>query len=217
MTRKRRAVLTAIPVALLGVAVGAGVLVLREHELASFFGLVLLAFPAGRFLALAPVAYQGFAFSPFVIAGIVLLVETCVALFVSVNLDVLHGLPRIGKGLRAMEQGGEATLAQHPWIRRTTWTGVALFLSLPLPTTGPVGGTVIARLIGLGPERSFAAVVAGDALGVFVVALAAHGIITWVPLRPDGALVVVLRLAVIVALIALLTWLWYRRTRRPRP
>lgn len=215
MTPKRRAVLTAIPVALLGIVGGAAVLALPEGEVAAFMGLLLLAFPAGRFLTLAPVAYEGLPFSPFLIAGVVLLVEACIAFFVSVNLDVLHGLPRIGKGLGAMEQGGEATLARHPWIRRTTWTGVVLFLSLPLPTTGPVGGTLIARLIGLGAARSFGAVMIGNALGVSLLALGAQGIISWVPLQPDGALVSVLRIAVIVALIALLTWLWYRRARRP--
>lgn len=216
MTLKQRALLTAIPVAVLGAAAGAGVLVLPDPQETHFLGLLLLAFPAGRFLALAPVAYDGLAFSPFAVAGIVLVVETCIALFVSVNLDVLHGLPRIGNGLRAMEQGGEVTLARHPWIRRTTWAGIVLFLSLPLPTTGPVGGTVIARLIGLGAVPSFGAVIAGNALGVLVLALAAHGVIAWLPLRPDGVVAGALRLAVIAALVALLTWLWYRRTRRPR-
>jgi uncharacterized membrane protein len=216
MSWRKRILLTAMPLALLLVAGGAAALAFPPPELGPLFGLALLTFPAGRLVAFAPLANDGLAFSPLYIAAVVFVVEASIALFVSVNLDVLSRLPRIGATLRAMELGGEATLARYPWIRRLTVAGVVIFMSLPLPSTGPVGGTLVARLVGLGPTRSFAAVAVGNATGAYILALAAHAFVTWLPPGGGGPLGIV-RAAAVIAVVGLLVYLGYRRSRSRSP
>jgi uncharacterized membrane protein len=216
LTWRRRVLLSAIPPGVLLVVLGVAALVLPRPRLAAFIGLLVLTFPGGRFVTLLPVAQGGFGYSPLFIATLVVLVEACIAFFVSINLDVLYRLPWVGDGLRDMAQSDEAALARHPWIRRTTLVGVTLLLVLPLPTTGAVGGTVIARLAGLGVVRGLVAVVAGNALGAYVLALTAESVITWIPLAEGSGLLGALRLATLVALIVLLGWIGHRRIRRPR-
>ncbi|NIR32727.1 MAG: small multi-drug export protein [Gammaproteobacteria bacterium] len=215
MSWGKRALFTAAPLALLLFAALAAALALPREQLAALYGLALLIFPGGRFVTLLPVAGDGLAFSPLFIAGMVAFIEFCFALFVSINLDLLYRLPRIGEGLRAMEREDEATLAHHPWIRRTTLLGVTLFLSLPLPAIGVVAGTVIARLAGLGVVRSFFAVVAGNLLGAYALALTAETFIAWMPIEQGGGFFLALRLGVLATLIVALSWVAQRWARAP--
>lgn len=214
MTWRKRALLTAVPFALLLAAAGAAALVFPREHLAALYGLGVLIFPGGRFVTLLPVAGEVLPFSPLFIAGMVAVVELCFALFVSINLDLLYRLPRIGEGLYAMEREDQATLARRPWVRRTTLAGVTLFLSLPLPAIGVVAGTVIARLAGLGVVRSFLAVLAGNVIGAYALALTAETFIAWVPVG-DGGVFFALRLGVFVLLIVGLSWMAQRWARAP--
>lgn len=212
---RKRALLTAVPLVLLLAAAGVAALAVPGEQLAAFYALGLLIFPGGRFVTLLPVAGDAIAFSPLFIAGMVAVIEFCFALFVSINLDLLYRLPRIGRGLYAMEREDEATLARCPWIRRTTLVGVTLFLSLPLPAIGVVAGTVIARLAGLGVVRSFVAVVAGNVLGAYALALTAETFIAWIPVGQGGGFFLALRLGVLAALIVGLSWVAQRWVRAP--
>ena len=52
--------------------------------------------------------------------------------------------------------------------------GVGVFVSIPVPGTGGIGGTVGARLVGLGITRSFGAVFMGTVVGAYGMALGAR-------------------------------------------
>jgi uncharacterized membrane protein len=210
MTWSMRALLNAIP---LGVLVGAAcftrVMLPRSENLA-LYGLGLLVFPAGRFVTLIPIVHPGLPFTPFFLAGLAVLTESCIAFFVMVNLDVLFKLPWLGQGLRGIEHNGRATLSRRRWIRRMAFLGVVIFVSIPVPGTGAVGGTVVGRLVGLGEKRTLLAVLTGTVVGAYGMALGASALAQVFRPERDSIWFGILRLGIIILIIVFLSLLGRR-------
>jgi uncharacterized membrane protein len=82
--------------------------------------------------------------------ALIVIYLTCVtAFFFSYNLDLLHRVPVIGAPLRRARINAVRTLRERPWIRRWATIGVGLFVFLPLPGSGSLGGSLVGRLLGL--------------------------------------------------------------------
>lgn len=127
------------------------------------------------------------------VAASVAVFSCLTAFFYGYNLDLLERLPKIGAWLRRARLGARKSLAGHPWIRRWTIFGVGFFIVLPLPGSGTLGGSLVARLVGLTPFVSFVTV---SIAGVIVAALyglfgaAVHDLPLW--LQATGAAVLLL-------------------------
>jgi uncharacterized membrane protein len=210
MTWRKRVFLSTVPFVVLLGAAGIANSVLPKSELLSLYGLGLLVFPVGRFVTLLPVIHQGVPFSPFFLAGCSVLVESCLAFFVTTNLDVLYKLPWLGPGLRDMEKNGRATLSRRRWILRMAFLGVVVFVSIPVPGTGAIGGTVVARLVGLGSIRSFVSVFIGTVVGAYGMALGASTLAKTFSPERDSTWFGILRFGIIIITIVLLSWLGRR-------
>ena len=214
MTWQKRVLLSALPIGVLLTAAGLATYFLPPRTLLSLYGLVLLILPAGKLVALAPVVEGTVPFSPVFIASLVALIDSCIALFIAINLPVLYQLPWVGNGLRSMEAKGHLTLSRHLWIRRMAMLGVAVFVALPIPGTGAIGGTIVARLVGFSPTRSFLMVFLGTVIGAYGIALGAHTLLIIFPPQPSSLWLGLMRLGIIVLLIVLLSWLGQRGTAR---
>jgi uncharacterized membrane protein len=136
------------------------------------------------------------------------------AFFYAFNLDLLERVPRLGPWLHRVRGTMREILAEKPWIRRWTLLGVGLFVVLPLPGSGTLGGSIMARIIGLSRTASCVVVGAGSLVvcllyGWFGEQLRVfgdeHELPTWA--KVAGAL------AFVGAMALLGRWL----ARRPRP
>jgi len=99
-------------------------------------------------------------------AGLALLcvpVDALIALALALFLGPLRRLPWIGPTLIRMHLRAGAVLADYPRLRRMAFVGVALFVFLPLPGTGAVGGVFAGQLIGLSRPMTVLAVALGTA------------------------------------------------------
>jgi uncharacterized membrane protein len=99
-------------------------------------------------------------------AGLALLclpVDTLIALGLALFLGPLQRLPWIGSTLRGINLRAHAVLADYPRLRRMAFFGVALFVFLPLPGTGAVGGMFAGQMVGLTRPMSVLAVALGTA------------------------------------------------------
>jgi uncharacterized membrane protein len=83
--------------------------------------------------------------------------------FYAYNLDLLQRLPWIGARLRKTRANAARSLTDHPWIRRWATVGVGVFVLLPLPGSGTLGGCVVARLIGFSHVRTWLTVTVAGA------------------------------------------------------
>ncbi len=77
----------------------------------------------------------------------------------------LFHLPWFGSRAAAFVNDGRFLIRSHPWIRRTTFLGLVLFVAIPLAAMGSVGGTILGRMLGVTRLRIFAAILFGSLLG----------------------------------------------------
>ena len=92
------------------------------------------------------------------LAGVVAYFSVLTAFFYAFNLDVLERLPKVGVWLRRVSINTRRTLSGRPWIRRWATVGVGMFVLMPLPGSGTLGGSLMGRLVGLTPRATFGAV-----------------------------------------------------------
>ncbi len=127
----------------------------------------LMDFVVGKFAAVGAVASGkgDFLYWVFMIGS----VDVLTGLFLVWNFDLLYRVPGLGPMLRVMEAKGLLFLDKNPWVRRVAFIGVILIVLVPFQGTGAVMGSIVGRLIGLGPWRALGAIAIGGYTGVMLV------------------------------------------------
>jgi uncharacterized membrane protein len=165
----------------------------------------------------------GVIFGPAVLPGIhlgtwdlmwlMIYMGTLTAFLYAFNLDLLERIPRLGAFLHRARVGAVRTLRSHPWIRRLAVLGVALFVLMPLPGSGSLGGAMVARLIGLTRWVTFLVCAGAGALVSVVYAFSGDKLAQWLQARDVGVGPRLAGAAVFLLLVALLVR-WVRRAAR---
>lgn len=77
------------------------------------------------------------------------------------NLDLLERVPKVGPALKRARSRMSEFLKGRRWLRRAAVFGTGLFVLLPLPGSGTLGGSLLARLLGLTRLAAFLSVALG--------------------------------------------------------
>jgi uncharacterized membrane protein len=101
---------------------------------------------------------------PWALAVVAVLVDVVVASMLALVLAPLGRVPVVGPALRRIHARAEDVLREYPRLRRMAFWGVVIFVFLPLPASGSIGGTFVGQLLGLTRLRGLVAVVVGGAL-----------------------------------------------------
>ena len=137
--------------------------------------------------------------------------DLIVAVTLIFHTGFLFHLPWFGSRATAFVNDGRFLIRSHPWIRRTTFLGLVLFVAIPLAAMGSVGGTILGRMLGVTRLRIFLAILLGSLLGNGMMWLGSDLINRFVdkhhPVVRFGGL------ALILTLIAVIEFL-YRRAKR---
>jgi uncharacterized membrane protein len=194
-----------------GVYVFAGAAFTQRLLTAALSGLFLF----GRFIILAGhdpevAKVTGSLSSPQLFAMVTYL-DLIVALTLIFHTGFLFRLPWFGSRATAFINDGRFLIRSHPWIRRTTFLGLVLFVAIPLAAMGSVGGTILGRMLGVTRTRIFLAILLGSLLGNGMMWLGSDLINRFVdkhhPVVRFGGIVLIL------TLIALIEY-FYRRAKR---
>jgi uncharacterized membrane protein len=124
-------------------------------EVLTAVGASLVVF--GPTVIFGPAVVPGLALSTWELVAVVSFMSVLTAFVYAYNLDLFERVPRVGPWLRRARMGASRSLRQHPWVRRLATVGLGVFVLLPLPGSGSLGGCLIGRLIGLRPLRTFLA------------------------------------------------------------
>ncbi len=92
------------------------------------------------------------------------IVDTFLAVTLALGLDPFLRLPGIGTWLRNAHGRAAKALSEYPRLKRMAFWGVAIFVALPLPGSGWMGGTFAGQLVGLSRLMGVAAVAVGTAM-----------------------------------------------------
>jgi uncharacterized membrane protein len=99
---------------------------------------------------------------PWGVALLSVAVDAVLAISLALGLSPILRLPRIGTWLRGAHARAAAVLTDYPRLKRMAFWGAALFVALPLPGSGWIGGTFAGQLVGLSRPRGVAAIVIGS-------------------------------------------------------
>ena len=99
---------------------------------------------------------------PWGVAALSVAVDGLLSVSLSLGLTPILRIPGIGTWLRGANARAASVLTGYPRLKRTAFWGAALFVALPLPGSGWVGGTFAAQLLGLTRPMGVAAIVIGS-------------------------------------------------------
>lgn len=155
------------------------VLLVVVHALEFGWGSIAALSTAAGFLFLSKAVIfggviEGQPYDPWELALIAWLIDLLVSILLLGGFARLERLAVVGPVLVRARFRAAGTLLQYPGLRRMALSGIAIFVFVPLPGSGAVTGTLIARIIGLTRSASLLAVGAGAGLAVMAYALVAQ-------------------------------------------
>ena len=104
--------------------------------------------------------------------------EVIQALFVVWNFDYTKEVPGIGTMVKRTVEKGEKMIERYKWVMKLEFLGLILLVTTPLQGTGAVAGSVIGRLMGMTPLRTWLAVTLGITFRTALTTLIVLGIIS---------------------------------------
>lgn len=125
--------------------------------------LAALATLPGKYVIFSGLAERS-PLGPWALCVLAIGADLAVGATLAVGLGPLGRVPWVGPTLRKGHDRAEAVLVQYPRLRRMAFWGVVLFVYLPLPASGSIGGTFVGQMLGLRRGPGLAAVVLGGAL-----------------------------------------------------
>lgn len=137
--------------------------------------------------------------------------DLIVATILLFHAGFLFRLPWFGSRARALVDDGRFLIHSQPWLRRTAFCGLVLFVAIPLAAMGSVGGTIFGRMLGVDRPRVFLAILLGSLLGNGVMWLGSDLVNQFVdkqhPIVRYGGVLLILLLVVMIEAV-------YRHTKR---
>jgi uncharacterized membrane protein len=107
---------------------------------------------------------------PWGVALLGTIVDTFLAVTLALGLAPFLRLPGIGTWLRNAHARAAKALSEYPRLKRMAFWGAAIFVALPLPGSGWMGGTFAGQLVGLSRLMGVAAIAVGTAMVTVVFA-----------------------------------------------
>jgi uncharacterized membrane protein len=124
---------------------------------------VALATVPGKFAVFGGLAPDS-PLDPWGVAVLGVVVDTFLAMTLALGLAPFMRLPGIGAWLRSAHESASKALSEYPRLKRMAFWGAALFVALPVPGSGWMGGTFAGQLLGLSRLMGIAAIAVGTAL-----------------------------------------------------
>ncbi len=124
----------------------------------------------GHFIIFAPGELYG---GPWTLALMVWLIDVMVAFVLASGLSSLERAPVLGGWLRRARERAHEVLDEYPRLERMAFFGVAVFVFLPVASTGAVTGSFAARILGLSRIAGVLAIALGAAGTTVIFALLA--------------------------------------------
>jgi hypothetical protein len=168
----------------------------------------------GKFIILGGSDDSAVLLSPEELVVLVVLMDVMGACWLVYHLGFVYRLPVLGPRFTLIVEDGEHVLAMYPWMRRAAFVGLVVFVTVPFAMTGNVGGTILARLLGMTRLATFAGLVVGSMFGAGLIYL--FGSTLEAAIGRDNPVWMAGGVAVVVGLILLLNYRYAKAKARAR-
>jgi uncharacterized membrane protein len=162
----------------------------------------------GKYLIFGTVI-DGAPLGPWQTALLAVVVDFTTALTLAIGLAWLSRVRWIERSLKRLHETAQEMLDEYPRFRRMAFFGIALFVFLPLPASGAIGGFFLSQIVGLSRTAGVLAVTLGGVLVSSAFALLA----SFVGARGQEMMQSPWVLGVSVTLFAAFVWWAWRRVR----
>ncbi len=103
-----------------------------------------------------------YGFGPWGLSYTIFLLDLMIALMLNSFMPQLEKLPKVGDWLIKTREKAGAAYSEYPKLRSMAWSGVMLWVFLPLPASGAVTGSFASRLVGLSRSSAVGAIAVGS-------------------------------------------------------
>lgn len=141
---------------------------------------------------------------------IVLYMDLMTACVLAFHLGFLFKMPVIGPKSKSLVEDGQFIMQSNPWMKRATFLGLVVFVLLPSPAAGTVGGSILGRLLGMSRLGTFAGIALGNCSGCALLYFCSELITRYV--GRDNSWLWIIGITVIMAIVLLLNHR-YRRIK----
>jgi uncharacterized membrane protein len=169
---------------------------------------IALATVPGKFSVFAGLSPRS-PLDPWGIALLGTIVDTFLAVTLALGLAPFLRLPGIGTWLKTAHARAAKALREYPRLKRMAFWGAAIFVALPLPGSGWMGGTFAGQLVGLSRLMGVAAIAVGTAMVTVAFACLAK----FVGAEAEPMLKSPWLYVVGTILLALIVWMLWRKFR----
>ena len=102
---------------------------------------------------------------PLLMALSVAFIDSVVSLFVVWNYDLTKKIPLVGRFIKKIEEFERKGSKKYRWIKPLRFVGIVLFVMVPFQGSGGLVGSILGRLLGMKPWRTWLAVTTGAVVG----------------------------------------------------
>jgi uncharacterized membrane protein len=145
--------------------------------------------------------------TPWEVAALATAVDIALALTLAIGLGWLARFPFFARTLKHAHDRAQDVLEHYPRLKRMAFWGVVLFVFLPLPASGAIGGTFVGQFLGLTRTAGVVAVTLGGVLVSIVFATLA------VVMGKRAQEIVDNRWVSAIAVVVFLVFAWWAWTR----
>ncbi len=132
---------------------------------AGIAGLAFASFFLGKFIILGGAEVDSLSLTSLDLVVMVILMDLMAASWFVFHLSFMLRMPVFGPKFALLINDGEYLLAQYPVLRRAAFLGLVIFVAIPFSMTGSIGGSILARLLGMSRRATIVAVAIGSTLG----------------------------------------------------
>lgn len=146
----------------------------------------------------------------------VVFVDFILALFVMLNFEVVHAIPKLGKWIKRSEETFSKKLKKSR--EKLALGALALYVALPFQGSGGFVGSIMGRVVGLNRYKVFFAVILGSTLGAVPIGIAAHyGMAAFISALEAGEdLYKIIGILIIIIFIILVVYFIRREKRKSK-
>ena len=160
-----------IPFALIGGYILLLYLIIPEETFMTLVGLMTVYSlpPAGKESVIPLGITMGIPW--WLVASSAALFDITSAIFMALNFDLALQIPLLGAWMASFVAGGKGILKRHPWLEKMSYTGLVLFVMVPLQGSGGFGGSILGRMLGMKSLGVISAISIGAMLSCLSIAL----------------------------------------------